>query len=260
MKIKLFSLAIAILICPSIASAQFLGGGVFFAESEDAAIGSEFRLRGLRAGNTYVCSMSEVFASGLSTSIMAPSGPISGTFAGNDYPAIQLTDDEDDLNLANNEILDTDSSDNRIAFQAPDSGDYIFTIASWATDSLTRDAFLICSDSTANVGFNTFLNDFNFLEVTNNLERELTVNWEAVNFDGTRISGSINVGAGLRADIDIHTAVGPSSFGNIKVGILGVEGSAILNMSQYQTTGSGVEQRTSRKAELNQLPASFSFF
>ncbi len=247
MKFKLLLAFFSILFFSNNAFAQ--GGAFFFDRIEDASVGDLFTMKGLKAGHTYVCNFQRGFTTGLSETVVSPSGDITGTLVGDDYPAIQLEDDVDQINPVDNEELDTVATDNRIVFQATDSGNYNVRIAIWGTDDTTEDAFMDCIDVTQNVGFNTFVNNLNFLEVTNNLGRTLRVAWEAIKFDGTSISGAVDVAANTRSDIDIHSAVGPNSFGNLRIGVLGVEGAAILNLSQYQTTSSGVEQRTSRSTQ-----------
>ena len=189
------------------------------------------------------------FTTGFGTTITSPSGSVTATAVGEDYPTVQLNDDIDRINLLDNEELDTNPSDNRIVFLAPEDGSYRIPLAIFGTDDMNENVFINCIDTTLNVGFNTFVNNLNFLEVTNNLGRTLTINWQAVRFDGTSFSGAVDVAANTRSDIDIHSIVGPSSFGNLKIGVQGVSGAAIVNLSQYQTTSTGVEQRTSRSAE-----------
>ena len=211
--------------------------------------GVNLKLGPLKAGNTYVCNSQENFTTGLSTMVSSPSEMVEATAVGEDYPAVELEDDPNDINPMDNEELDTNALDNRIVFVAPEDGKYRIPIAIFGTDDINDDAFINCIDVTLNVGFNTFVNNLNFLEVTNNLGRILTINWEAIRFDGSSFSGSVDVAANTRTDIDIHSVVGPNSFGNLKIGVQGTSGAAIVNLSQYQTTSSGIEQRTSRAAQ-----------
>lgn len=109
---------------------------------------------------------------------------------------------------------------------------------------------LTCDETTLYAGFNTSVTNFNFLELTNTLDRattesfllrNLTATVTAINTapatDVTIINGiSVSVPANSRTDVDIHSAAGVGAFGPIKIAHDGAPGSLKAVVSQYNIT------------------------
>jgi len=95
-----------------------------------------------------------------------------------------------------------------------------------------------CLETTLYGGYNTNVNDFNFLEITNISNQDIVVKVTAVNFDGTVVINGLTqtVPAGRRVDIDVHSAAGNNVFGGIMVTHDGPYGALQANVSQYAGT------------------------
>lgn len=76
-----------------------------------------------------------------------------------------------------------------------------------------------CVETTLYGGFNTNVNDFNFLELINITNTAISGNITATNTDGTVVinNQAFTVQPNRRSDIDIHTPAGPLKYGLIKV-------------------------------------------
>lgn len=106
---------------------------------------------------------------------------------------------------------------------------------------------LTCDETTLYTGFNTSVTNFNFLELTNTLDRattesfllrDLTASITAINTvpatDVVVINGaSVTILANSRTDVDIHSAAGVGAFGPVKIAHNGAPGSLKAVMSQY---------------------------
>lgn len=98
-----------------------------------------------------------------------------------------------------------------------------------------------CTETTLYGGFNTSVTDFNFLEITNTTDAEITGTITAVNVvpnpDVVVINGdTFTVTANSRTDVDIHTRAGAGAFGPIKVAHRGGPGALKAVLSQYNIT------------------------
>jgi hypothetical protein len=114
---------------------------------------------------------------------------------------------------------DTTLDNNLISFVTPSGlanyGSYTFTMEQ--TDGHSFNPRLFCIDTTLICSFNTFINDFNFLEVTNTGLVPATVSYRATDFNGVETTAVGGIAPGKRADFDVHTNVGPQKFGTIVV-------------------------------------------
>ncbi len=104
---------------------------------------------------------------------------------------------------------------------------------------------MICRDTTLEGGFNTFINNFNFLELTNLTTDAISGTITAVNFNGAVVINAqpFSVGAGLRFDVDIHTPAGPNRYGTVTVVHDGPTAGLSGTISQYAGTVSSFELR-----------------
>jgi hypothetical protein len=150
----------------------------------------------------------------LSTTVRGPSGE---TITAR-RPAVDPDLLIDDLSRSQG-FGDSDLSDNFIVFTTTEgidgAGEYTITME--ATDEGSDNPFTRCEEVSLGCSFNTFVNDFNFLEVTNNGSQPAIVSYRATDFDGNTITDAGTIAPGQRADFDIHSKVGPSKFGKIVI-------------------------------------------
>ncbi|MFN8389551.1 MAG: hypothetical protein U0136_04610 [Bdellovibrionota bacterium] len=124
-------------------------------------------------------------------------------------------------------------ADNRIVFTPTTSDRFVLTVQS--AKSGGEDVRIRCLDTTLYGGFNTNVNDFNFLELTNVSNAQITAKVTAINYDGTvAINGqSVVIDPTRRLDVDIHTPAGANKYGMIIVTHNGPAGALKGNVSQY---------------------------
>jgi hypothetical protein len=177
--------------------------------------GDTFEMLG-KANRSYLCGLeigSDVNSS-LVTNIISPSGAnITGSLPVSETEAIRYgsffgIDVRGDTNFRNNLVF----------FTAPngstETGKYTLTVS---ISSGTPSSYnLRCIETSVTCGFNTFVNDFNFLEVTSVGYVSGVADVTTVDFDGVKnTTSSANFAANSRVDIDIHSLAGPSKFGTI---------------------------------------------
>ena len=112
-----------------------------------------------------------------------------------------------------------------------------------ADNGLAADYSTQCLETTLFGGFNTSVTDFNFLEISNTLNRA-TDSTETINvrIDATNAvtnavvfnGATVQVAAGERRDIDIHSVSGSGAFGPIRLSHDGPPGSIKAVVSQYR--------------------------
>jgi len=142
---------------------------------------------------------------------------------------------------------DQDSGDNRICF----FGGYTTgsqlraTIASGVSGG--EPARFTCEETTLYGSFNTFVNSFNFLEITNTSNGVAEVLVYTRDYSGRVVSEWDTISAYSRKDIDIHSLVGPNKYGWIALGHNMPSGSVTARLSQYRMTGSSMELSVSEE-------------
>ena len=110
---------------------------------------------------------------------------------------------------------DSDTNDNRVAIFSTVAGTWTFTVDSAKAGG--EEAYFACAETTLYASWNTTLNPFNYAEVVNISNSNLTVIWIARDFSGATFSATLTVPANRRVDIDLHSIVGQPNFGDIKV-------------------------------------------
>lgn len=200
---------------------------------QNIASGNNTFSMNLEAGKSYSCTvMGTGTGSNLdfSNSVTGPSGAIPAAFTGLITPAV---------------VAEDVVGDNRISVTPTESGAHIFTVINADADAET--GRLDCVETTLYGGYNTNVNDFNFLELLNTTNSTITGTITAVNFDGTVVinAQAFTVTANNRADVDIHTAAGADRFGLIRVSHNGPPGALQASVSQYSGTASDFELRAS---------------
>ncbi len=163
---------------------------------------------------------------GIDSSVLNPSGlVVAGKAIGAQTPPITTGS------------LDPNQSDNRISIFATIGGVWKFTVSS-AKAGGESGAFT-CRETSLYGNWNTFLNPFNFLEITNLSYDPIEVIVIIRNFDGTTFTTSETVPADRRVDIDVHSLVGPNRYGSIKLKHDGPVGALSAFISQYNVDLSG---------------------
>jgi hypothetical protein len=128
---------------------------------------------------------------------------------------------------------------------APATQQYLFTVDS--DNSGGEAARYECVETTIYGGYNTNANPFNFLEVLNITNSEITFYVTAINWDGTKVvdAREYQVGANNRVDVDLHTAAGAARFGLVYVAHNGPYGALKGSVSQYRGGVGSLELATS---------------
>jgi hypothetical protein len=94
-----------------------------------------------------------------------------------------------------------------------------------------------CDDTTLFGGFNTMVTDFNFLELTNTLSSlDLNVTLRLMPVKGEPFERTVLVKKGLRFDMDIHSLVGPGTYGSMQLMHDGPKGGLKAELVQYRIT------------------------
>ena len=128
------------------------------------------------------------------------------------------------------------NANNRLTFTPTTTDRFILTVATAKVGGeLVR---VRCLATTMFGGYNTNVNDFNYLELTNIGNATLNGTITATNYDGTVAINAqpFSVAAQRRIDIDLHTAVGVDKFGFVRVTHDGPLGTLKGNISQYKGT------------------------
>jgi hypothetical protein len=221
-------LLILSVLCCSTAYAQFGSFSNPYGDGSTASIE-------LAAGRSYSCALND--RSGqyeLSKTILNPQGQSISAI----YP--EVNPKELSTRFSSAEAFgDTTLSDNIISFNttagAEGFGTYTITMKSTAEGSSRPSIF--CRDTSRVCSFNTFVNDFNFLEVFNTGFSPAIVSYIATDFEGNTFSAVGTIAPGARADFDIHSQVGSQKFGSIVVRpLIGVpfNESIRARLSQYK--------------------------
>jgi len=133
------------------------------------------------------------------------------------------------------------TDDNRITFTPATSNRFTITVddAEGGGESVR----IRCFDTTLYGGFNTNVNDFNFLELTNVTNATITGKITAITADGTTVinAAGFSISAQRRADVDLHTPAGADKYGLVIVTHDGPVGALKGGVSQYSGTVSSFE-------------------
>ena len=240
MKIKsVFAGTFVLLGLPLAALAQNVMSGVAMTDVEkpldDGTKGSAYLL----GESSYSCMMRMQGSVGI-RDVEGPSGDTPQyKMTGNYWPPAQS------LKQGDGTAYDLDMRENRIAFFAEETGTYEFTFE--ADMAYPNPYGLWCIDTTLTGSFNTFVNDYNYLELTNQTPNTINIKWYARSYDGSTVKDDLELPAGARVDIDLHSPVGPNKFGQVKVLSDSVYGGLVAAISQYKVTSEGPRLETSER-------------
>lgn len=189
----------------------------------------------LAAGRSYTCFVDDDGTYALSRTVKAPDGQ--SIIA--DRPGMNADISKNRLDDAE-EYGDSNLSNNIISFKSLPGQDGFgeYTVEMQSTDEGSENPFLSCFETTLACSFNTSVNDFNFLEVTNLGTQPAVVSYLAKDFTGEIFTATGFIAPGKRADFDIHSQVGPGKFGSIVVqpSVAGDQFQETINarLSQYK--------------------------
>lgn len=161
------------------------------------------------AGRSYACTAaprSSVSEFDFSTNIIDPSATRVARKCGNISPVVTTPT-----------ATDSGFDDNRLCFTALESGIHTITVeTAVGGGEVVR---IECLETTLFGGYNTNVNDFNFLELENTTGATITAKVTAKTNSGTTVidAQEVEIDAGERADVDIHQAAGTDVFGPIIV-------------------------------------------
>ena len=167
----------------------------------------------LEGARGYVCVLSDTNGSyRLSRNVLGPGGqPITAK-----YPKANADILKSQFSTAVN-FGDTTPGDNLIVFntlQGPDGfGDYTFELE--AVGAMSVNPNLRCIDTAFVCGFNTFLSDAIFLEVSNNGFFQLDFVYRWVDFDGNSTDVRESVPPGVRRDFRIDESIARGKYGSV---------------------------------------------
>jgi hypothetical protein len=228
---------------PSIALAQ--RASVFdVPRDENLVNGATFSLIA-KANRSYVCGIApRSFIGGdpnvfLVTTVTSSSGAsIAGTLPASESDAIRYGNFLG-ISLTPSEAI---QRNNLVFFTAPngetETGTYKLTIGISGETEVTN-LSVECAETSIVCNFNTFANEFNFLEVTSLGTRNVTAKLSTLDFNGELTTSDTKVfPAGLRGDFDIHSLAGSSKFGSLFIQPINsvplIDGFANPKVSFYQ--------------------------
>ena len=107
-----------------------------------------------------------------------------------------------------------------------------------SVDTASESARFHCRETTLYGGYNTNVADFNFLELTNTSDGDLTVTVTAKTSEGATVFADrlFTIPAGRRTDINIHEATGAAVYGPLIIKHNGPFGALRGDLSEYEIT------------------------
>ena len=226
----LFSfLALVVILLPSTAAATgFITPGSQRASTGGTigvTAGTEFQIY-LEAGRSYACTVIPADSTttlAISSDVMDPDGDTITVNQRGDYTPIVTAP------------TGTAAEAMRVTLTPTKDGLHKFTVSTATGTEVVRPE---CVETTLYGGYNTNVNDFNFLELTNTTNREIRVRITATNFNGDVVINNQEavIPANRRVDVDIHSAAGNNVFGGLKVTTNGPLGGVLAFLSQYSGT------------------------
>lgn len=175
--------------------------------------GATFGMAG-QGNRSYLCGVGiGGSAASLSTTIISPSGAtITGTRTSSPTAAKRYVN-----SLSGYDASDTDLIDNVVFFTTPsganESGKYTLTIG--VSNGPGSYFSAGCRETSILCEFNTFVNDANFLEVTNMSTFPMNARMRLEAFSGQEFAptGVLTVQPAARTDYDLHSIVGANNYG-----------------------------------------------
>lgn len=179
----------------------------------------------LDARRSYACTavgQNSDTNTGFSASVTGPGGTTqTGVLQGEVTPAVPGNSD-------------TDLKNNRLVFTAQSSGTHSIQLTDFKSGG--ESVRIECVETSLYGVYNTNVNDFNFLELTNTTNTPLSGSWTATNWDGQEFTGDFSIPANRRVDINLHDVVGQDRFGQVLVSHSGPDGALLGYVSQYVGT------------------------
>lgn len=174
------------------------------------------------AGRSYACTVvgqNIDTNTGFSAEVTDPEGKVSaGALRGTVTPSVSGSMDQ---NLVNN----------RVVYTAQLNGQHLIQLTDFKAGG--ESVRVECVETTLYGVYNTNINNFNFMELTNTTNDPISGSWTAVNWDGQSFTGDFTVLPNRRADVNLHQVVGAGKFGQVMLTHDGPRGALIGYISQY---------------------------
>lgn len=177
---------------------------------------------------SYCCEAISMDVKPQMTEMVANSGPSTTIHHRGDYEPILMEESE-----ANTK--------GRICFTSEDATTYTGTVETACGCDYFDSLQITCTETTLYGGFNTIAGEINFLEITNRSNKAVTLHIRG--YSSTDNSEKVNLKITLpenntapvsRADIDIHTHVGPASFGSLHITHDAPKGTISATLATYK--------------------------
>ncbi len=132
----------------------------------------------------------------------------------------------------------TNNAFGRFCYIPSQDGNQGLTASGISPTGMATEIEMKCVETSLYGGFNTSVNNFNFLEITNTSNSSISGFIYATSFDGSSVINAqpFTIASNNRLDIDIHTPAGANKFGTIKVVHDGPFGSILATTSYYKGT------------------------
>ncbi len=149
-----------------------------------------------------------------------------------------ITGPEGTVNRSRTSPIHTNNEFGRFCHISTRDGSLGYTASGITTTGTPTEIEMQCVETSLYGSFNTSVNNFNFLEVTNTANSTINGFITATSFDGQTVidARAFSVEANKRLDVDIHTPAGANNFGTIKVTHDGPFGSIMATTSYYKGT------------------------
>lgn len=188
----------------------------------------------MEANKSYACALEQITPSNdiyveLESKAQVGSGQLDGRYIGNLTPVAAATS-PDHRNESRLSLIPTESGEHTITILFGPEGETTSTSCRFS-----------CLETTLYGSFNTVLNEYNFLELTNTANSTINVKIRVVGSDGTVLvdNSPKTLGAGIRTDFDLHSLVGAGDYGSVVVMHDGPFGAVKGAVSQYKVQADG---------------------
>lgn len=107
---------------------------------------------------------------------------------------------------------------------------------------------IFCEETTLYGSYNTFIANFNFLELTNLGNQPIEAKYEIISSQGATLNiTDFTLSPNSRKDFDLHSVVGPLQYGSVRVSYIGPKGSIKAKTSTYKLLPDSSMQKMSER-------------
>ena len=184
----------------------------------------------MEENRSYACTLLEYYPDETSEIAFSPtaqstSGQLEGTLIG-------------DVTPVNTAGTPGNIKASRISFIPTASANYTLSVTSAIdmTSMSVSGGSVVCAETSLYGGFNTNVNEYNFLELANTTNAAIHIKIRALASDGTVLidNQAATIGANVRRDFDLHSLVGSSKYGTVVIMHDGPLGALKGSVSQYK--------------------------